>query len=57
MTGVELLASFLATGELHGLRVGSTLDEVDRAFRHPFVDVVGDGDVWSLDPWAPLRAG
>ncbi|MEU7071633.1 hypothetical protein AB0B30_17775 [Streptomyces narbonensis] len=46
MTGVEFLASFLATGELHGLRVGSALDEVDRALRHPFVDVVGKAGAW-----------
>ncbi|MGA5216923.1 hypothetical protein ACPCAE_12730 [Streptomyces cinereoruber] len=46
MTGVEFLASFLATGELHGLRVGSTLAEVDRALRHPFVDVVGEEGAW-----------
>ncbi|WP_055602434.1 hypothetical protein [Streptomyces aureus] len=46
MTGVEFLASFVTTGKLHGLRIGSTLDEVDRAFRHPFVDVVGEQREW-----------
>ncbi|MFJ5938697.1 hypothetical protein [Streptomyces sp. NPDC093071] len=46
MTGVEFLASFLTTGELYGLRVGSTLTEVDRALRHPFVDVVGEEGAW-----------
>ncbi|MFE1908927.1 hypothetical protein ACFW96_35460 [Streptomyces gardneri] len=46
MTGVEFLASFITTGELHGLRIGATLDEVDRAFRHPFVDVVGEEREW-----------
>ncbi|WP_411070844.1 hypothetical protein [Streptomyces sp. cmx-4-25] len=46
MTGVESLASFLTTGELYGLRVGSTLDEVDRALPHPFVDVVGEEGAW-----------
>ncbi len=46
MTSVEFLASFITTGELQGLRIGSTLDEVDRAFRHPFVDVVGDEGEW-----------
>ncbi|WP_228981038.1 hypothetical protein [Streptomyces sp. DH12] len=46
MTGVEFLASFIATGELFGLRIGSTLDEVDRAFSHPFVDVVGEEGAW-----------
>ncbi|MEV7369744.1 hypothetical protein AB0O51_02460 [Streptomyces sp. NPDC090301] len=46
MTGVEFLASFLTTGELHGLRIGSTLEEVDRTLRHPFVDVVGEEREW-----------
>ncbi|MGW8352780.1 hypothetical protein [Streptomyces wedmorensis] len=46
MNGVEFLASFLTTGELHGLRIGSTLEEVDQAFRHPFVDVVGEEGEW-----------
>ncbi|MFI6419404.1 hypothetical protein ACIBG6_18680 [Streptomyces sp. NPDC050842] len=46
MTGVEFLATVITTGELHGLRIGSTLDEVDRAFRHPFVDVVGEEGAW-----------
>ncbi|MFE5294806.1 hypothetical protein [Streptomyces sp. NPDC056632] len=46
MTGMEFLASFLTTGELYGLGVGSTLDEVDRALPHPFVDVVGEEGEW-----------
>ncbi|MFE4617798.1 hypothetical protein ACFRJ7_16995 [Streptomyces sp. NPDC056747] len=46
MAGVEFLVSFITTGELHGLRIGSTLDEVDRAVRHPFVDVVGEEREW-----------
>ncbi|MFF2567519.1 hypothetical protein [Streptomyces sp. NPDC058084] len=46
MTGMEFLASFLTTGELYGLGVGSTLDEVDRALPHPFVDVVGEEGDW-----------
>ncbi|MFJ5712815.1 MULTISPECIES: hypothetical protein [unclassified Streptomyces] len=46
MTGVSFLASFLATGELHGIGIGSGLADVDRAFRHPFVDVVGDEGEW-----------
>ncbi|MEV4936543.1 hypothetical protein [Streptomyces zaomyceticus] len=46
MTGAEFLASFIATGELHGLRIGAALDEVDRAFRHSFVDVVGKERGW-----------
>ncbi|WP_327417275.1 hypothetical protein [Streptomyces sp. NBC_01233] len=43
MTGIEFLASFLRTGRLHGIGIGSTLGEVDRAFRHRFVDVIGEG--------------
>ncbi|MFE7585617.1 hypothetical protein ACFU5Y_29080 [Streptomyces gardneri] len=46
MTGAEFLASFITTGEVHGLRIGAPLDEVDRAFRHPFVDVVGEEREW-----------
>ncbi|MFB6632378.1 hypothetical protein ACFCWY_21015 [Streptomyces sp. NPDC056362] len=46
MIGVEFLTSFLTTGELHGLRIGATLDELDRALRHPYVDVVGKGRKW-----------
>ncbi|WP_432114504.1 hypothetical protein [Streptomyces sp. S1] len=46
MNGIEFLASFLTTGELYGLRVGSTLDEVDRALSHRFIDVVGEGGAW-----------
>lgn len=40
MTGTEFLASVVTTGRLHGIGIGSTLDEVDRAFAHRFVDVV-----------------
>ncbi|WP_404954790.1 hypothetical protein [Streptomyces sp. 147326] len=43
MTGIEFLVSFLRTGRLHGIGIGSTLDEVDRAVRHRFVDVVDEG--------------
>ncbi len=42
MTGIEFLALFLRTGRLHGIGIGSTLDEVDRAVRHRFVDVVDE---------------
>ncbi len=42
MTGIEFLASFLRTGRLHGIGIGSTLGEVDRAVRHRFVDVVDE---------------
>ncbi|MFB7178216.1 hypothetical protein ACFCYI_10970 [Streptomyces sp. NPDC056257] len=43
MTGMEHLASFTATGRLHGIGIGSTLGEVDQAFPHRFVDVVDEG--------------
>lgn len=42
VTGIEFLASFLRTGRLHGIGIGSTLGEVDRAIRHRFVDVVAE---------------
>lgn len=42
MTGIEFLASFLRTGRLHGIGIGSTLDEVGRAVRHRFVDVADE---------------
>lgn len=42
VTGIEFLASFLRTGRLHGIGIGSTLGEVDRAVRHRFVDVVDE---------------
>ncbi|MFE9477011.1 hypothetical protein ACFYNM_00230 [Streptomyces spororaveus] len=42
MTGIEFLASFLRTGRLYGIGIGSTLGEVDRAVRHRFVDVVDE---------------
>ncbi|MEU3902613.1 hypothetical protein AB0F20_02200 [Streptomyces goshikiensis] len=41
MTGVEFLTSFITTGRLHGIGIGSTLAEVDRALPHRCVDVVG----------------
>ncbi|WP_030765267.1 MULTISPECIES: hypothetical protein [unclassified Streptomyces] len=42
MNGIAFLASFLRTGRLHGIGIGSTLGEVDRAVRHRFVDVVDE---------------
>ncbi|WP_328777219.1 hypothetical protein OHU17_33725 [Streptomyces goshikiensis] len=45
MTGVEFLTSFITTGRLHGIGIGSTLAEVDRALPHHCVDVVGGGGV------------
>ncbi|MEU2393441.1 hypothetical protein [Streptomyces sp. NPDC007369] len=43
MTGIEFLASFITTGRLHGIGIGSTLAEVDRALQHRCVDVIGEG--------------
>ncbi|WP_329312438.1 hypothetical protein OG723_02760 [Streptomyces sp. NBC_01278] len=43
MTGIESLSSFITTGRLHGIGIGSTLGEVDRALRHRCVDVVDEG--------------
>ncbi|MFD8988094.1 hypothetical protein [Streptomyces goshikiensis] len=45
MTGVEFLTSFITTGRLHGIGIGSTLAEVDRTLPHRCVDVVGGGGV------------
>ncbi|MFB7257278.1 hypothetical protein [Streptomyces nojiriensis] len=42
VNGIEFLASLLRTGRPHGIGIGSTLGEVDRAVRHRFVDVVDD---------------
>ncbi|MFJ7260458.1 hypothetical protein ACIQV2_09860 [Streptomyces globosus] len=42
MTGTAFLASLIATGRLHGIGIGSTLAEVDRALPHRRVDVVGE---------------
>lgn len=38
MNGAEFIASFIATGRLHGVGVGSSLAEVDRAFRADYID-------------------
>ncbi|WP_405832693.1 MULTISPECIES: hypothetical protein [unclassified Streptomyces] len=43
MTGIEFLASLLRTGRLHGIGIGSTFGEVDRAIHHRFADVIGEG--------------
>ncbi|GGS92318.1 MULTISPECIES: hypothetical protein [Streptomyces] len=43
MAGTAFLASFITTGRLHGIGIGSTLAEVDRALPHRRVDVVGEG--------------
>lgn len=42
MTGIEFLSSFIATGRLHGIGIGSTVGEADRALHHRCVDVVGE---------------
>ncbi|KOU23408.1 hypothetical protein ADK52_18270 [Streptomyces sp. WM6372] len=43
MTGIEFLASFIRTGRLHGIGIGSTLAEVGRALPYRCVDVVDEG--------------
>ncbi|MEU0397926.1 hypothetical protein ABZ208_35270 [Streptomyces sp. NPDC006208] len=42
MIAVQLMASFVATGKLYEVGIGSTLAEVDRAIHATFIDVVGD---------------
>ncbi|MFF4230983.1 hypothetical protein [Streptomyces sp. NPDC001820] len=42
MTAIQLIASFVATGRLHGVGIGSTLSEVDQAIRSDFIDVVDE---------------
>jgi hypothetical protein len=42
VTAIQLIASFVATGRLHGVGIGSTLSEVDQAIRSDFVDVVDE---------------
>ncbi|MGW1493809.1 hypothetical protein [Streptomyces sp. NPDC002402] len=40
MNAIPFLVSFITTGRLHGLGVGSTLGEVDEAIRCEFIDDV-----------------
>ncbi|MGW5448598.1 hypothetical protein [Streptomyces asiaticus] len=40
MSGVALLASVIATGRLHGVGVGSSVQEVDQMVKADFMDVV-----------------
>ncbi|MET9887420.1 hypothetical protein ABZZ20_30640 [Streptomyces sp. NPDC006430] len=44
MNGIGFLASFITTGRLHGIGIGSNLGEVDQALHHRYVDVVGEGE-------------
>ncbi|MEV5481353.1 MULTISPECIES: hypothetical protein [Streptomyces] len=39
MTGIEFLATLVATGSLHGLTIGSPVSEVDRAIHGDHIDV------------------
>lgn len=43
MKPIRFLVSFITTGRLHGLGIGSTLSEVDRAIDASFVDVADSG--------------
>ncbi|MFE2185037.1 hypothetical protein [Streptomyces sp. NPDC059455] len=42
MSGVALLASVIATGRLHGVGVGSSVQEVDQMVKADFIDVVDE---------------
>ncbi|MBT2389218.1 hypothetical protein J7E87_07205 [Streptomyces sp. ISL-1] len=41
MTAIEFLVSFITSGRLYGLGIGSTLGEVDEAIHCDFIDDVG----------------
>ncbi|WP_406304442.1 hypothetical protein OHA61_21840 [Streptomyces sp. NBC_00885] len=43
MKAIPFLVSFITTGRLHGLGIGSSLSEVDRAIDASFMDVVDSG--------------
>ncbi|MER6606473.1 hypothetical protein ABT282_11340 [Streptomyces sp. NPDC000927] len=50
MSAVELIASFVATGRLYGVGVGSTLEELQQRIKFDFVDVLDeDGDSMRRD--------
>ncbi|MFF0067232.1 hypothetical protein ACFYRC_38215 [Streptomyces sp. NPDC005279] len=42
MHAIPFLVSFITSGRLHGLGIGSTLSEVDQAIHSDFVDVVDE---------------
>ncbi|MEU9624159.1 hypothetical protein [Streptomyces sp. NPDC048155] len=43
MSATELIASFIASGRLYGVGIGSTLMELQQAINCDFVDVVDEG--------------
>ncbi|WP_413809574.1 hypothetical protein [Streptomyces sp. OE57] len=43
MNGVAALASVIATGRLHGVGIGSSLEEVDQAVKADFIEVADEG--------------
>ena len=50
MSAAELIASFIATGRLYGIGIGSTLTELQQAINFDFVDVVDEnGDSMRRD--------
>jgi hypothetical protein len=42
VTAVQLIMSFVATGKLYGVGIGSTLGEMDQAIHSSFIDVVSE---------------
>ncbi|MEV6128088.1 hypothetical protein AB0M05_14860 [Streptomyces violaceusniger] len=42
MNGISFMASFIATGRLYGVGVGSSIGEVDQALKVDFIDVVDE---------------
>ncbi|MGW7695946.1 hypothetical protein ACWGMA_45315 [Streptomyces asiaticus] len=42
MSGAALLASVVATGRLHGVGVGSSIEEVDEALKADFIEVIDE---------------
>lgn len=47
MNALQVIASFISSGRLHGVGIGSTLTQVDQAIQSDFIDVA-DGDGLSL---------
>ncbi|MFD0297671.1 hypothetical protein ACFWJS_41690 [Streptomyces sp. NPDC127061] len=43
MSATKLIASFIATGRLYGVSIGSTLADLQQKINFDFVDVVDDG--------------
>ncbi|MEJ8657937.1 hypothetical protein [Streptomyces sp. MS1.AVA.4] len=42
MNALQLIASFVSSGRLHGVGIGSTLTQVDLAIRSDFIDIIDD---------------